>query len=280
MRVLSPCKINLHLGILGKRNDGYHNLESFFLEVPWYDVIDIESNDSGLIVMKTVGIDLGNEEDNICFKAARLLKNIYNVEKGCTISLKKNIPVGAGLGGGSSNAASTLKSLISLWNIDIEKSETIDLAKRLGADVPFFMMGGLCHVKGIGDILTRVENKIFDYYLLIIYDNIHVSTPWAYKNLKKELTIENKCTKFDTVVLRGLDIDVLNEFRNDFEETVFESYPELANIKKDLYDNGACFSLMSGSGSSVFGIFKDSRNAIEAMRKADERGAVTKLVKI
>lgn len=279
MRFSSPCKINLHLGITGKLPNGYHTLETIFTEVPWYDYITITPNDSGEIVVKS-SIKLCDMEDNLCYKGAKLLKDYIGFDGGCEIYLEKHLPFGAGLGGGSANCATVLKALNSIWNLNLNSEKLKSLGVKLGADIPFFIDGGTAIATGIGDQLSSIENRIKDLYLLIIYKNIHISTPWAYKSLNFSLTERKSCTTFSAVALRGLEMGDLINFYNDFEPAVFRSFPEIESMITNLNQHGAFYSRMSGSGSSVFGLFKSIEDAEKAETFFKKEKAKTKLIKI
>ncbi|PID29395.1 MAG: 4-(cytidine 5'-diphospho)-2-C-methyl-D-erythritol kinase [Candidatus Cloacimonadota bacterium] len=278
MIYLSPSKINLHLGVTGRLPNGYHTIETLFMEIPWYDEIDIEVCSKGPIKV-TTSIDLCKMEENLCYKAAKLLKENSNLDCGCSIHLNKNIPTGAGLGGGSANCAVVLKALNSLWKLNYSEEELENLGVKLGADVPFFIKGGTSVARGVGDKLTTVKNNLSDIYILIIYKNIHVSTSWAYKNLNISLTEEKKSSIFDTVALRGLDMADLGSFGNDFEKVVFQKHRELKEIIELLDSEGSIFSRMSGSGSSIFGFFKDENKVFSLEERFRGEGCLTKVVK-
>ena len=260
--VKSFAKINLFLKILNKRADNYHNIHSLFLEIDFYDEIIFKPSLEFKITYE--GINVPTDKTNLIFKAYQLISSKYNIKDAVSIHLKKNIPLFAGLGGGSSNAAQTLLALNKMWNLKIKKNGLERLGLSIGADVPFFINGGLQEVKGIGDkLLPLLFDDNESYFLLLVVPDVKISTKWAYEKINKYLHSNKKLYKF-----RGS----LNEFDwelydNDFEELVISTYPEIGKIKGDLLKSGAKFASLSGSGSTVFGVFSDFVEALEAERK-------------
>ena len=266
------CKLNIHLRVTGKLPDGYHSLETIFQEIPYYDEIDITTLESGQIEFASHGIKIPDGGNNICTKAAEILKKTYGIKKGCRIVLTKNVPIGAGLGGGSSDAASVLKALNDLWEIDIPDEELEKIGLKLGADVPFFIKGGCAWAEGKGELLTPIEPILKDGSILLIYPHIHISTPDAYKKLNLNLTnlsnhiIFAEVSKPD-VSLSGIRAGLVN----DFEIAVFKEYPEIGKVKELLLNKGADFAAMSGSGSTVFGFFTDENKLKNSMELTDRK---------
>ena len=255
--VESPCKINLGLKVLNKRDDGFHNISSIFIELNLFDFIEFKKSKNPIIEFKGANIPA----DNTVFKALELIKKYYNINFEHTIKITKNIPLGAGLGGGSSNGASTLKTLNQLYNLNISDRELMVLSKKIGSDVPFFINGGIKKVTGTGDIIkninyTNLEKK---YYLLVI-PSFSISTSWAYKKIKKHLDLPQINTKFPALTDK-VDWAL---FENDFEQFVCSAYPEILDIKEIFYKSGALYSSLSGSGSTVFGIYNDMKSATSA----------------
>ena len=237
------AKINLFLDILDKREDGYHNIRTVFQEISLADEIEIKetSAKSGKISVKTSDPALPSGAGNLAYKAAAAIKKYSGVKKGVEIFIKKNIPVGAGLGGGSSDAASVLTGLNRLWKLKLNKKTLCMIGKSLGADVPFFIYGGRCLGEGIGDILTPLHRKNKEWYV-IVYPRFEISTKYVYDQLterKKKCIITNYCNKLESVVL--------------------PRYPEIGAVKRKLKALGAAHSLMSGSGSCVFGVVKNEK---------------------
>ena len=209
------------------------------------------------------GYTVPHDETNTIYKAYEAIRPA-TIKNEFSIFLKKNIPIGSGLGGGSSNAATTLKALNSLWHLNYSNKELLKFAKKIGADVSFFINGGIQKVEGIGDVLYPVKTTDFQskFFLLVISD-FSISTQWAYSKIKKYLSLENISAKFSTLDLsRNLKL-----FENVFEHVVVSTYPGIGEIKKILVSEGAIYSSLSGSGSTVFGIFNDKLQAEKAALK-------------
>lgn len=267
-----PCaKINLGLNIVEKRPDGYHNLETVFYPIPLTDALEIKTMHEDFPIetncdLKVSGIDVeGNEADNLVVKAYNLVAEYYNVSR-IHIHLHKNIPTGAGLGGGSSDAASMIRMLDDYCHIHMGLRKMEGLAAKLGADCAFFITAEPVYATGIGDILQPIgsdedcNNYLEGYWLALVKPPVHVSTKEAYANVTPKKP--SKCCR--DIVLQPVST-WKDELVNDFEESVFKAHPELAEIKQKLYDKGADYAAMSGSGSSLFGIFKDKPEGISEM---------------
>ena len=253
------AKLNLTLEVLGQRPDGYHEIRSVFHAVTLADELEFSPRDDGRIVLDTNDPHLPTDERNLAVKAASLLKQACQLDqdRGVTITLRKQIPVGAGLGGGSSDAASTLLSLKKLWNIDKVSIEDISIiGAGIGSDVPFFIRATTALVTGRGETIEPIAARQ-KYHFVLIHPGFGVSTAWAYKSLKKDLTNGSEYSKIlASRCLNGDPPDQLAPlFYNDFEPTVIKAHPRIAEAKADLLAAGALGALMSGSGSSVFGIF-------------------------
>jgi len=256
----APAKINVGLRILSKRKDGFHNLETIFYPVKLNDKIVVKirkiSDDTGVdrIAVKTDSKENISGKNNICYKAAELflaqfkIAGSYNID----ISIKKNIPTGAGLGGGSSDAAAVLKILLKYFRIDVHIKGITRLALTAGSDVPFFLLGKAAYAAGRGEKLTPLPEFKIKGKILIVNPGIHISTPWAFKSLGLKETkrkLLHRIKKYSPVS---------NELMiNDFERIVFKKYPEIEKIKYEMLALGAEYSLMSGSGSTVYGVFKN-----------------------
>ena len=259
---LSNAKINFGLKVLNKRLDNYHNIKSYFIEISLNDELSFIKSDRFHLSIE--GLDLSGD-NNLIEKAYNLLKKNYdNINTDYSIHLTKRIPLGGGLGGGSSNAGITLLALNKLWKLNKTTKQLEDLAVELGADVPFFINGGVQLIEGTGDILTKVNNsKIYNYYFLLVIPEIHISTPWAYEKLNKSLEVNKSDIKFPT-----LSSPMKWElFDNDFERVIRKTHPEIGNIKRKLLDAGALFASLSGSGSTVFGIFNSIQKAKLTLRE-------------
>jgi len=254
LHLKAPAKINFFLEIKNKRIDGYHNLKSIMQTVSLYDELFFELTESKILVeCKNKYLPISKE--NIVYKAAQMLKKHYCTDKGVKIYLKKEIPIKAGLGGGSSDAASTLKALIKLWNINTSKDKLEQIAVKLGADVPFFLTGGTALCEGIGEIITPLKS-IGKLNIVLVNPCFGVDTKDVYKKINFPLTNQVKVNKIISIISEGSfnKKEVFSNCFNRLEEFVFPSYPEIAKIKKVLNELG-CVSLMSGSGSTIFGIY-------------------------
>ena len=263
----TPAKINLGLHIHKQREDGFHELESLFQMVAWYDEVELEETQGNVeLFCDTPGIP--NDETNLVVKAARLLQNRCPGKcSGIKITLKKNIPSGAGLGGGSGNAAGVLLALNIIWNLKIPSDDLISMASELGSDVPFFLMSPCAIGTGKGEILQPVENPI-SFYILMIYPGFPISTPWVYGNLKLKLTkSENNISILKNFLMRSEFAQLGAALYNDLEPVVFKRYPEILRIKNELLSSGAGGALLSGSGSTVFGIFDNPEIAKKALAR-------------
>jgi len=239
---------------LRKREDGYHDIESVFQQIDLADIIELTACKTG-IEMICSHSDVPADESNLCYKAAHLLQKFTGKTDGVRIELHKHIPVGAGLGGGSSDAAAVLKVLNKQWHLHLGMDVLQALARQLGADVPFFLTGKTMLARGIGDILSPVRIPS-DFKILIVFPGFSVSTVWAYKNYKINLTNSKKTITLADLFLADPDLlDLTQYLKNDLEEVVFKRHPQLDSIKSRLYSMGAFYASMSGSGSSVFGLF-------------------------
>jgi 4-diphosphocytidyl-2-C-methyl-D-erythritol kinase len=254
LTVKAYAKINLGLRIMERRDDGYHDIETVFHRVDIHDTITIDEADMILFSCDDAGLGLADE--NLCLKAARALREHCGISAGANIFLEKSIPLGAGLGGGSADAAATLRGLAQLWNCTLRESEFAALAMGIGSDVPYFLKDGTAHATGRGEHLTYFDLKI-PYAILVVYPQVHVATAWAYQNLKlkdarptKSLRMTWEQSVNDPELLHG-------EIVNDFEELVASHYPAVANAKRMLNEAGSVFAQMSGSGSAVYGLFNN-----------------------
>ena len=263
------AKINLGLLITGKRQDGYHTLETIFAPINWYDTI--EFTDSDLISMSCTNIDLPVDDNNLCIKAARYLKQFAGIRTGVAMKLQKQVPFGAGLGGGSSDAATVLRVLNELWQVNASSVELHALAVKLGADVPYFLaMKGLAYARGIGDELYDLGLTL-PYYTVTIFPDEHIATVWAYKNFYPRFDRELPDLKklASELCISGKKED-LPAFENDFEPAVFDHFPAVREVKSILLQAGSIFASLSGSGSAVFGLFEQEDQALAAMKRLPE----------
>jgi 4-diphosphocytidyl-2-C-methyl-D-erythritol kinase len=248
------CKINLGLNIIGKRTDGYHDLQTFFYPVHLRDAIEvIEKHDfqfsaSGLAIN-------GNSNENLCVKAYDLLKKEFPRLPPVHIHLHKAIPMGAGLGGGSADGAFTLKLLNKKFKLELSQEQLVDYALQLGSDCPFFIINEPSYATGRGEILEEYRPGLSGHKIVLVHPGIHISTAWAFAQISPGKSIK----LIKEIIRRPVEI-WKQELKNDFEQPVFSQYPEIKKIKDDLYAAGAVYAAMSGSGSAVYGIFpKDSK---------------------
>lgn len=248
----SPAKINLFLHITGQRSDGYHNLQTLFQLLDFGDKLVFRSNRSGNIKING-NIDGVDEKNNLIFHAATLLQKSTGCDLGCTIDLTKNLPMGAGLGGGSSNAATTLVGLNALWKCGLTANQLSDLGKTLGADVPVFVHGESAFAEGIGDILTPLT--LPQRWFLVITPNCHVSTREIFSN--PQLTRNSSPIKIRA--LSGV------EYRNDCQDVVSKLYPAVRTVLQWVENFSA--PLMTGTGASVFCSFDSKSEAQQVLSK-------------
>jgi 4-diphosphocytidyl-2-C-methyl-D-erythritol kinase len=247
------CKINIGLNILSKRADGYHNLQTVFYPVSLKDVLEIIENNGEKkhIGFSSSGFIIdGNTENNLCVKAARLLQKDFPQLPDLKIHLHKNIPMGAGLGGGSADAAYTLLMINEKFNLNLSREQLIGYALRLGSDCPFFIINQPCFATGRGEIMEAVQLNLSSYKILIVNPGIHVNTGAAFSSLVLSGT-KNDLKQMLSAPIENWKDNIIN----DFENPVFTLYPEIAAIKQILYNNAAVYASMSGSGSTVYGIF-------------------------
>lgn len=264
------AKINLGLLITGKRPDGYHTLETVFVPINWYDELTFTSAEK--LEMSCSNLDLPVDDNNLCLKAANALRDYAGIKGGVSISLTKKIPFGAGLGGGSSDAAATLRVLNTLWDIHVSSADLHALAVKLGADVPYFLeAAGLAFASGIGERLQDLQSSL-PYHIVTVFPEEHISTVWAYKNFYPRFEREVPDLK-DMVagLCRNGNRAVLPAFENDFEPVVFDHYPAVRKVKEELLGQGAFFASLSGSGSAVFGLFDREEEALKATQAFSEK---------
>ncbi|GJQ19762.1 MAG: 4-diphosphocytidyl-2-C-methyl-D-erythritol kinase [Bacteroidia bacterium] len=273
MKTRAYGKINLGLRVLRKRPDGYHDIETVFHQVDIADELTFRLHERD-VIFSTTHPDLANDRTNLCLRAAHLLRDLTGIQDGAEIMLAKNIPLGAGLGGGSADAASTLKSLRALWNLDISDDELRTLAVSLGSDVPFFLNGGSAYATSRGEHLEPLRLGL-PYWIIVVTPPIHVSTATAYNNLRR--TSEHmSLVDFKSVLLNHLhEPEVLaSKLVNDFEPVVFGLHPEIRDLKQAMLRHGAEVALLTGSGSSVFALTKSEATAHALMRNLEPLGRV------
>jgi len=256
--ILFPnCKINLGLHILRKRNDGFHDLETVFYPVPLSDALEIIAADNiDKTSFTTSGLPIDGIEENICVKAYNLLKKKFPIPP-VKIHLHKAIPIGAGLGGGSADGAFTLLLLNKKFNLDMAEEKLIQYALQLGSDCPFFIKNKVCYATQRGELMKQIHLDLSPYKIALINPGIKINTALAFSQIHPK---ENR-----TSILEIIDQPIdqwKTKLVNDFETPIFKQHPPIKQIKEELYKNGAVYASMSGSGSSVFGLFEKSTTPV------------------
>ena len=253
MVVFPNAKINLGLNIVKKRADGYHEIRTCFVPIPWKDALEMVEAEKTTIT--TTGIPIPDDGENIVMKAYHILKERYALPP-VSIHLHKHIPVGAGLGGGSSDGAFALKLLNELFSLSMSEAQLSEVAAALGADCAFFIKNRPALAEGIGEKLSPLDLSLNGKFLMVVNPGIHIATARAYGMISPkeplwnlgEILSEKSMDEWEGLVV------------NDFEKPLFEEYPELAAIKRKLYENGALYAAMSGSGSSIYGFFDEEKS--------------------
>jgi 4-diphosphocytidyl-2-C-methyl-D-erythritol kinase len=263
MIVFPTAKINLGLRITGKRNDGYHDIETIFYPVGPYDALEFVTSDKpgNKDILITTGINTGcDPEENLVIKALRKLREKHSFPH-LKVHLHKVIPVGAGLGGGSSDSSCLLKAINRRFALNISEQELKDISLELGSDCPFFIKGVPAFATGRGELLRPVDHVLSGFYIVLLNPGLSISTREAYQNCTPGRPSES---------LIVLITHPITEWRqtilNDFEDFVFKKHSLIGKIKEELYNSGALFCLMSGSGSSVYGIYHEKPELPEKLR--------------
>ncbi|WP_343669991.1 4-(cytidine 5'-diphospho)-2-C-methyl-D-erythritol kinase [Chitinophaga sp.] len=249
MIVFPNCKINLGLHIIRRRADGFHDLETVFYPLQLTDALEVLS--PGTLQFNSSGIAIpGAAADNLCLKAWHLLKKDFPSIAAVDIHLHKHIPIGAGLGGGSADAAFMLMHLNQRFQLELTTEQLVAYAAVLGSDCPFFVLNKPCYATGRGEVMSPVELDLNAWTFVLVCPDIHVNTGWAFKQLipKEPAVSLVEVIKQPVEEWKGL-------MKNDFEEPIFSAHPELKEIKENMYRQGAVYATMSGSGSAMVGIF-------------------------
>jgi 4-diphosphocytidyl-2-C-methyl-D-erythritol kinase len=275
LRIKAPAKINIGLHILGKRPDGYHEIWTILQKIDLFDEILLQSAPDLAFSVLTSLPDIPADEHNLCVKAGKLLQEETQCKLGARLELNKVIPAGAGLGGGSSDAAAVLLALNRFWNTGLKRSVLMKLAAKLGSDVPFFLQSQCCIATGRGEILKPI-NPLITGPIILICPDVKVSTEWAYKNIDNyHLT-----SKKENIIFHGSlresfrQVCMQEAFKNDFEPLVFDKYPLIEELQQNLLRSGAYYSSLSGSGSAVFGVFDSVAKAKEALKSIKVEGHI------
>ena len=257
----SPAKVNLRLEILKKREDGYHELRTILQKINLHDLLHFSLKKERGISIKTNHPNLPVGKRNLVYQAVQSILKKSDYKGGVLIEIEKRIPLGAGLGGGSSNAATTLKAMNQLLKINLPKKELMAMGLEIGADVPFFFLEGAAIASGIGERLKKIE--LPGLWFVLIYPNFEVSTRWAYQNF----ILTKRRFHFNLHGLLRTPKEISNLLWNDLEGVVSREYPQIGVMKKMLYSAGALGALMTGSGPTVFGVFSEEGGASEAYKK-------------
>ncbi len=260
--IKAPAKINVGLRVLTKRKDGYHNLETIFYPIEIFDNIKLkirklpESSKRNIVKVTMQPEGKISVKKNICYNACEKFFGEFGIKEkySVTINIKKNIPMGAGLGGGSSDAAAVILLLLKYFRIKCKQNEILHFAQDLGSDVPFFIIGKPAYATGRGEKLTPLAKFKIKGKILLVNPGVHISTPWSFKQLNVKNTKKKIMDKADKFILDDERLMI-----NDFERVVFKEYPEIEKIKYDMYMLGADYALMSGSGSTVYGVFSSGK---------------------
>ncbi|MEP7231929.1 MAG: 4-(cytidine 5'-diphospho)-2-C-methyl-D-erythritol kinase [Ginsengibacter sp.] len=245
------CKINLGLNILAKKEDGFHDLETFFFPVNIHDVLELLPSSEKKVQLDSSGILTGAPENNICIKAYNLIKKDYPDLPIVKMHLHKSIPMGAGLGGGSSDGVATLQLLNKKFSLHLTEKQLSSYALQLGSDCPFFLISKPCLASGRGETLEPVQFSLSGYKIVIVNPGVHISTGDAFKKITPFIPKK----RIKEIITQPIET-WKKELTNDFEKSVFEKFPVIHQLKNELYETGAIYAAMSGSGSTVYGIFK------------------------
>ena len=262
IQLKSRAKINLSIDVLGKRQDGYHLVEMIMQTVDLFDKIKIFSLKEDTIILESNSSDIPLDSRNIVYKAADLIKKQYNINKGVKINIEKNIPIAAGMAGGSSNAAAVLVGLNQLWELKLSLEELKELGLKLGADVPFCIEGNAALAENIGEKLTNIDGLSEDTYILICKPELFVSTKEIYQEIDSKIIEKRPDNKLLINLLKENKIEeIASNMYNVLEEVTKAKYPIISEIEKTMIENNALGSMMSGSGPTVFGLYKNKEKA-------------------
>jgi 4-diphosphocytidyl-2-C-methyl-D-erythritol kinase len=254
MIVFPNCKINLGLNVVRKREDGFHDIETIFYPIPFCDVLEIVSSEKKVndeIVFTHTGFSTGANCENLCVKAYNLLKKDFSSIPPIHVHLHKIIPVGAGLGGGSADAAFTLMLLNKIFALDLSDEQILSYALELGSDCPFFIVNKPCIATGRGELMEQIDIDLSAYSIILVHPGIHIQTAGMFRIIKPAAPSHSLKEIISTPIENWRPF-----LKNDFEAVAAKVHPEIAAIKNKLYETGALYAAMSGSGSSVFGIFR------------------------
>lgn len=256
MVIFTNCKINLGLNIIRKRDDGYHDLETVFYPLDICDALEIiTTSNAQPVEFSLTGLNInGGEQDNLCIKAYKLLKKDFPKLPPVKMHLHKAVPVGAGLGGGSADAAFTLLLLNKKFQLNLSTNQLVNYASQLGSDCAFFIINKPCFAQGRGEILQPININLSQYKFLIVNPGIHISTGWAFSKIQPAAPAQSLLKIIEQPLETWKD-----SLTNDFEKPLMQYYPQLKLLKEDLYNLGAVYAGMCGSGSTFFGIYAKTK---------------------
>lgn len=254
------CKINIGLQILNRRADGYHNISTLMYPVDWCDILEITPSKTGKLILNVTGNSVDcPPEKNLVIKAYNAVKQYFNNISAVEINLHKIIPDGAGLGGGSADASFTIKMLNEMFSLGMDNDKMAQIAKTIGADCPFFIYNTPSFATGIGDIFTSADIDLSQYKILIVKPESAVSTKEAYSGVVPNNNVPELKTQISQDICKWKNTVV-----NDFEKSLFPNHQEIETVKNSLYNSGAIYASMTGSGAAVFGIFENTDTAQNA----------------
>ncbi len=274
LKIKAMAKVNLGLDVLRRRENGYHDVKMVMQTVNIFDELTICETDGEDIIITTDAGELPCNEDNLIYKAARLLMDTAGCKKGVSIHLNKNIPIAAGMAGGSTDAAATLLAVNELLNLGLTKEKLAEIGVKIGADIPYCIYGGTYLSEGIGEVLTKLPDAP-ECFVVVAKPGIGVSTKYVYENLHIETVTEHPDIDGMIEAIRAGSLKgVTDKMANVLENVTIKKYPEITIMKECLLDCGAENALMSGSGPTVFGIFKEEETAVKALRELEKTGLV------
>ncbi|WP_122640873.1 4-(cytidine 5'-diphospho)-2-C-methyl-D-erythritol kinase [Romboutsia sp. Marseille-P6047] len=264
----SRAKINLSIDVLGKRQDGYHLVEMIMQTIDLYDIIKIKEVNNNDIIINSNSSDIPLDGDNIVYKAVDLLRRTFSIEKGVEIFIEKNIPIAAGMAGGSSNAAAVLVGLNKMWNLNLSDKKLQELGFKLGADVPFCIVGNAALAKGVGEELTYIKGLPKDVSILVCKPELFVSTKEVYEGLDLSNIKIRPNNEYLIQCLKNNDIDSISRnMVNVLEAVTSKNHAQIKEIEEIMNENKALGSMMSGSGPTVFGLYKNKEDALKGKKE-------------
>ena len=280
IQLKSRAKINLSIDVLGKREDGYHLVEMIMQTIDLFDKIKIFSLKEDTIIIESNSLDIPLDSTNIVYKAADLIKKQYNIKEGVKIIIEKNIPIAAGMAGGSSNAAAVLVGLNQLWQLKLSENKLKELGLKLGADVPFCIGGQTALAENIGEKLTKIDGLSENIFILVCKPELFVSTKEIYEEIGSKIIEKRPNNKLLIQLLKENKIQqIADNMYNVLEEVTRERYPVIEEIEKIMMENDALGSMMSGSGPTVFGLYINREDAENCKNKLLKKFSQVYIVK-